>query len=151
MSTGRKRRKPSRQRVLLYAVLRNNEKSVAPSNHNEQLVIWGADKLRKIVRSSDALKDAIVEADMVLGMEMMIFLIRHSNDENLATAVVLEASHAGSDLRPGLLDEIYDYCITNSIPPEWAVPMIMTRNSAPVGSPEEKTEGFVINPKGLKI
>lgn len=136
--------------AMLTLIESNNESQWMPINGMESKAVSCADGVRAFMkaRRKDAkyIRQSVRNAGWLLGMESIVFMSTHSDEPELAGDIILAINDFDSEGRTGLLDDIYDYCKQNNVPPSWAVASVMNiHDNQPV---EHK---FVINPKGIKL
>ena len=132
--------------AMLALIEAGKESQWVPMNGTEAKAVSGADGVRACMkaRRKDAkyIRRSIRNAGWLLGMESLAFMSSHRDEPELAGDIILAISDFDSEGRTGLLDEIYDYCKQNNVPPDWAVASMMNMHEEP-----SSEHTFVINPK----
>lgn len=139
----------ARPLALLKLIKSKRETRWNPVSGTERAIIDNANGLRRVFNDNNDnmkyIENAVESAGWQLGMESLLFLAHHQMDSRLAVDIVISAAEYDTEVRTKTLDDVYDYCVGNDVPPEWAVPVIMNLNE----KPEEHK--LVINPKGIKL
>ena len=82
-----------------------------------------------------------IENNAIMLSDVIRKAIRKTNSRKAIRAL----PEYDSEAKTGCVEEIYEYCKTNNMPPEWSIPAVLNIQTKPV---EHK---FVINPKGIKL
>ena len=136
-----------RPQRLMKSIMSNSERQWEPISQSERDIVFKSDIIRAFVsrHNERSIMDSIKLCSWSMGIEILKFMSEHHDDEEKAYSIVTLAGNYDNDMRTGILDDVYQYCIKNDVPPQWVLPSMInieTRNDK---------HKFIINPKGLKI
>lgn len=137
-----------RPSMLLNSIERKREREWVPVNQQERDIISRADIIRGFVTKGRKKKvdESLRSCTWGMGMEILRFMSHPHDDEETAYGIVKLAGSYDNDMKTGVLDSIYDECVSKHLPPLWVLP----KTISPIDESTDEPR-LVINPKGLKI
>ena len=142
------RHNESRAYSLLHSIMNGMETKWMPMNATEQAAVDHANLIREFMKSSKSKKriyDSIKRANWSMGTEMLAFLSTYHKNAEIAETILILSCDYNTDAKTGLLQDVYNECISTGNPPEWVMPGLISLVNT------EKRQGLIINPNGVRI
>jgi hypothetical protein len=142
-----KTRRDVRPKKLLDSIIAHNEGNWNPISASERDIVFKANIINDFIsrHNVETIRKSISLCSWSMGIEILKFMGEYHDDDEKAYDIVSMAGSYDNDMRTGILDDVYQYCIDNDTPPQWALPSMIN-----VETKNDK-HTFIINPKGLKI